>query len=678
MNKFKNNLMYKLTVLMCALVIAVVGGIGGLSYYWSSSMVTQEVEEKLNAELQGMKKQFQMQMETVEKLLNLISETPTLKYLNIRVLASDSEKLSNVLHLLDDLQALESDFIDNIFVTDTSGIIRADDLDGSYIGLDMSDRAYFDKVMQGESVWSEIVTSKQSGEPVRVYAYPLWSNDGSVSGMLAASVKMNTIFQVLADVKIGENGYASMMDSEGLLVYHPSPDLMMKLKATDLGVSELTAAVPDMVAGNDGFVIYAYNGVKKLNMYTGLDGYTLSLNADQAEYLAGLIKMRRQILMFSVIFLAISAVFGGLISRYIVVRIRRMQDVMKNAAEGDLTTEFRVNGKLVTEGDEVIQMGNSLNEMISDFRAMIIEILRISEILSSSSQQLASSAEEGGRAAEEVTSNIEEITAGSEEQASHVLRTKDAVIEMKKYLDQSTHSTEEMVQNADKVRQTADMGQQQMQETVKKMDAIRNSSDQTIQVIATLSEQSDLIGNITSTISGIADQTNLLALNASIEAARAGEQGRGFAVVAEEIRKLATESMESATGIRELISKIQSEINMASALINTENEAINEGIQTIDETGRTFDGITDAIASTNALISNVAESIDVTNAHGSTVAEAMEFIATVAQESTASAQEVSASAEEQNAISEEIAGASEQLAGMAQELIERVMRFNVN
>jgi len=58
-------------------------------------------------------------------------------------------------------------------------------------------------------------------------------------------------------------------------------------------------------------------------------------------------------------------------------------------------------------------------------------------------------------------------------------------------------------------------------------------------------------------ISKIAAQTRMLALNATIEAARAGEAGRGFAVVANEVRSLANEAADTATGVRDGLDRLR-------------------------------------------------------------------------------------------------------------------------
>ncbi|MFT3858654.1 MAG: methyl-accepting chemotaxis protein [Aquabacterium sp.] len=64
------------------------------------------------------------------------------------------------------------------------------------------------------------------------------------------------------------------------------------------------------------------------------------------------------------------------------------------------------------------------------------------------------------------------------------------------------------------------------------------------------------LGDMTEAIQAMARQTEILAINAAIEAARAGESGRGFAVLAGEVRRLATESKDTASRIEQDIDRL--------------------------------------------------------------------------------------------------------------------------
>lgn len=92
--------------------------------------------------------------------------------------------------------------------------------------------------------------------------------------------------------------------------------------------------------------------------------------------------------------------------------------------------------------------------------------------------------------------------------------------------------------------------------------------------ISSLYEKSGEIEQIVALITRIASQTNLLAMNASIEAARAGEHGRTFSVVADEVKKLSTQTSNSASNIKTLVDNIKSEIMVSKNSIDEINKSL--------------------------------------------------------------------------------------------------------
>ncbi|MDQ0738413.1 methyl-accepting chemotaxis protein [Pseudomonas sp. W4I3] len=105
------------------------------------------------------------------------------------------------------------------------------------------------------------------------------------------------------------------------------------------------------------------------------------------------------------------------------------------------------------------------------------------------------------------------------------------------------------------------------------------------QGIEALNAQSQVIGSIVKTISGIAEQTNLLALNAAIEAARAGEQGRGFAVVADEVRQLASRTSKATEEIVGVVRQNQDMARDAVALMAGGRLQAEQGLALAAEAG---------------------------------------------------------------------------------------------
>jgi methyl-accepting chemotaxis protein len=196
-----------------------------------------------------------------------------------------------------------------------------------------------------------------------------------------------------------------------------------------------------------------------------------------------------------------------------------------------------------------------------------------------------------------------------------------------------------------------------------RIEALSTSLRDSVETMAKLSQHSDNIGGILTTISAIADQTNLLALNSAIEAARAGEHGRGFAVVADEVRSLASRTQLATAEIQTMISALQQETTYAVT-------AISQGQRQASECVEQSQSLHDAIEQIEAALSTInGMSQSITHAANEQVSHSQQIEQTMTQ---------TADSAEQNAHeSASMTQQSQQLNQLAQSLTTSVERFKL-
>lgn len=260
--------------------------------------------------------------------------------------------------------------------------------------------------------------------------------------------------------------------------------------------------------------------------------------------------------------------------------LRATEDL--RSGEGDLT--FRLPS-LTGEFDHVAQSFNGFVQKIQDLllkiRGSIEAVTSSANEISDGSTDMSTRAEQQAATLEETVSTMEELTASVTESAAR--------------FDQANAL-------ARRANQIAEQGGNIVRNVKRSMDEIDSGAKR--------------IGDISSTIDGIAFQTNILALNAAAEAARAGEQGRGFAVVASEIRHLASRSASAAKEIKSLISDsvakaregnllaAEAESNMAEIVSVTGevSQIMNDVSATAREQARGIDQVSEGLAQMNSAV----------------------------------------------------------------------------
>lgn len=561
------------------------------------------------------------------------------------------------------------------FTEPTSGLfLSRDDADSEFEMLVPTDFSIYDKSDTAHVGWYYIPVenrvptwmSPYLNENLQVYmvsyVVPLYK-DGVSIGIVGMDIDFGRIQQLVDKTTIYKSGYAFLVNDSNEIMYHKSQEPNTKLDDlnTDGGLDRLCAALGE--DSTDGSLVsYRFENVAKKMAHRELqNGMRLVLTAPVSEINASENRLILQILVSTILAVAISVIVSLLIVRGIVKPLEELNRAASRIAEGELDVSISCQSK-----DEIGTLAESISLTVERLKGYINYIREISEVLGQMaegnlvfelhydytgefsvvkeallhiSQSLNHTLLEISNASEQVTGSSEQVSQGAKALAEGANEQAASVQELSATLHEISDKVKENARNAEAAYGLA-------QEAGISVAGTNQDMEEITVAMQRIAQASEKINQIVKTVEGIAAQTNILALNASVESARAGEAGKGFAVVAHEVGSLATEVNRATKEIARLTHDAAMEIEGGTTVVGKAEVSLQAMSQKSAEIVEKLQEIADASQWQAASIAQVNEGIG----------------------------QISAVVETNSATSEESASASQELSGQA-ELLRDLIRY---
>ncbi|RKD23571.1 methyl-accepting chemotaxis protein [Caminicella sporogenes DSM 14501] len=659
-SKFNKKIGLQISSIIVIILLISISSIGVINYFKDKSNIVERAKHDNYTMAMALSSQVDMYVRSTADILKTVvnsidfqSMDETMKTITLSKIISKNRQIKN------------------LCMTDREGNVLATTYSLRDRGKNYKDKAWFKEAIKGKIYVSNAFIDKTTNTPIITIAHPIENRVGSEIGVISADLKLDQLYYLVKDIKIGKTGLAYIVDGEGIIIAHKqfNTKVMTRYDAKKIkGVANL------LNKGNGSDIYLNTEGKKVVGGYyrAPFTNWGVIVEKDYDEVLLETKKAFKRTILISLVFILFGIVLSPFFTKKFTKPILNMTEVANKLKEGDLTQRVRVDCK-----NELGILQSALNEMSERFTLLIKNINKTVDDLNTSSMQLEESTVMSSKASIQISNIIEEVAKNTEKQIESVTDAEATIEEMAASLKNAADNSMEILKASNHASNLAEVGAKDINDIVETMESIKKVVLDSSKLIGNLNNHIKEIGNIVGFIKEISEQTNLLALNASIEAARAGEHGKGFTVVANEVKKLADESSRASKNIEELINKIQNESKKIIISMEGSIERVKTGTEVISNTTKSFKEIISETQSVAKEIEDFAATMEQLSSGMDVVEDAVQQVVDLSQTTASGTQEVLSNVQEQEAAIHNIVELVCTLGDMSAQLQNIVKKFKM-